>query len=255
MESYIPADSLKPFVKTFLVIESTRATVNKLLPDTSIVLAFRLGGKITDESAGNDRRLPASVITGLRRSPRFLSYADKTACLLVIFKEGGAAAIFKEPLHELFSKSVPLDDLVPRSQLQLIEEQMNAARDNKKRVAIAERFLLSGLHSGQPDMLVNRAMQKIKLVNGNIKVRGLAGDMAISLDAFEKRFRRVAGISPKQFADTVRMRHLIGQLSAPESLTRIALDAGYFDQAHFNKDFRSFTGVAPQQFFHASAWW
>jgi AraC-like DNA-binding protein len=255
IESYLPADGLKPFVKTFLFIESTRATVNKLLPDTSIVLAFRLRGSITDKSQDDDRHLPASVITGLRRSPRFLLYADKTACLLVIFKEGGAATVFNEPLHELFSKSLSLDELVPRSQLQLIEEQLYQADDNKARVNVIERFLLSRLHYGQPDQLINHAIQKIKLVKGNVKVRNLAGDMAISLDPFEKRFRRVTGISPKQFADTVRLRSLIGQFSISENLTNIALEAGYFDQAHFNKDFHSFTGLAPQQFFRSAAWW
>lgn len=255
IESYLPSDGLKPFVKTFLFIESTCATVNKLLPDTSIVLAFRLGGSITDMSLGDSRRLPASVITGLRRSPRFLSYADKTACLLVIFKEGGAATIFNEPLHELFSKSLPLEELIPRSQLQLIEEQLNEADDNTARISVIERFLISRFNNRQPDQLINHAIQKIKLAKGNLKVRGLANDMAISLDPFEKRFRRVAGISPKQFADTVRLRNLIGQFSVSGSLTDIALDAGYFDQAHFIKDFRSFTGLAPQQFFRFAAWW
>ena len=255
VEHYPPSGPLKPYIKTFLIIASGRGTDNRLLPDTSIVLAFRLKGNITDKSQGEVQDLPASVITGLRKSPRFLSYAEGTACLLVIFKEGGAAAIFKEPLHEFFSKSLSLNEIVPASQLDLVEEQLAEANDNKQRVAIVERFLFSRLDERRADLMIAHAIQKIKSASGNIKVRDLAGDMAISLDPFEKRFRRVTGISPKQFADTVRFRNLINQFSSTESLTELALAAGYFDQAHFIKDFRTFTGMSPQQFFKTETWW
>src|SRR5690242_2069951 len=91
IEQFQPSAPLKPHVKTFMIIASDQAAHNRLLPDTSTVLAFRLEGAITDKSNGNDNKLPSAVITGLRKSPRFLSYGEETACLLVIFKEGGAA--------------------------------------------------------------------------------------------------------------------------------------------------------------------
>lgn len=255
VEHYLPSKPLRPYVKAFLIITSNQGTDNRLLPDTSIVLAFRLKGNITDQSQDLAENLPTSVITGLRKSPRFLSYGEETACLLVIFKEGGAAAIFKEPLHELFSKSLSLKEIVAASQLELIEEQLGEANDNKQKVGIIERFLLSRLNELRADQMIAHAIQKIKLASGNIKVRNLASDLAISVDPFEKRFRRVTGLSPKQFADTVRFRNLINQFSSTESLTELALEAGYFDQAHFIKDFRTFTGLSPQQFFKTETWW
>jgi AraC-like DNA-binding protein len=255
VEHYPPFGQLKPYVKTFLIIKSDQGIDNRLLPDTSIVLAFRLKGNVIDKSQGDSQNLPNSVITGLRKSPRFLSYAEETACLLVIFKEGGAAAIFKEPLHELFSKSLSLNEVVPASQLELVEERLIEANDNKQRVGIVERFLLSRLDERRADQMIAHAIQKIKQASGDIKVRDLANDMTISLDPFEKKFRRVTGISPKQFADTIRFRNLISQFSGTESLTELALEAGYFDQAHFIKDFRTFTGMSPQLFFKTETWW
>ncbi|MDO3626605.1 helix-turn-helix domain-containing protein [Mucilaginibacter sp. BT774] len=255
IEHYSASEQLKPYVKTFLFINSIDGADNRLLPDTSIVLAFRIKGNIIDQSQDEARNLPQSVITGLRKSPRFLSYAVSTACLLVIFKEGGAAAIFKEPLHELFSRSMSLNEIIPVSQLELVEEQLIEAEDNKQRVGIVERFLLLRLDERRADQMVVRAIQKIKQTSGTIKVSALASDMAISLDPFEKRFRKVTGISPKQFAVTVRFRNLINQFSATESLTELALTAGYFDQAHFIKDFRTFTGMSPREFFKTEAWW
>ena len=201
IEQFIPTDALKPYVKTFMIIESDKQTENRLLPDTSIVLAFRLKGRVIDWSQDGGSCLSSSVITGLRRSVRFLSYDDQTANLLVIFREGGAAALFKEPLHKFFSSSTPLDEFTPLGQLQLIEEQLNEAANNQQRVAVVERFLLSRINEKRTDQLVKHAMQQIRSVNGNIKIRSLAKSMVISIDPFEKRFRRVAGISPKQFAE------------------------------------------------------
>jgi AraC-like DNA-binding protein len=255
VEQHQPSARLKPYVKTFLIIGSDQGTDNRLLPDTSIVLAFRLKGAITDKSNGDLSQLPSAAITGLRKSPRLLSYGQETTSLLVIFKEGGAAAIFKEPLHELFGKSLPLNEILPQSQLDAVEEQLFEAMDTRQRISIVEQFLLERLDERRADQMILHAIQKIRQAGGNIKMKNLAGDMAISLDPFEKRFRRVTGISPKQFADTVRFRNLISQFSSSESLTTIALEAGYFDQAHFIKDFKTFTGMSPQQFFKTESWW
>jgi AraC-like DNA-binding protein len=63
------------------------------------------------------------------------------------------------------------------------------------------------------------------------------------------------GTSPKQFAAIVRLRNLIDQYSGVDTLTDVAHKAGYFDQSHFIKDFQSFTGKTPKQFFAAPPQW
>lgn len=254
VENYIPADRLQPFVKIFLIIESEQETENRLLPDTSVVLAFRLKGSIIDHTH-DGTILPLSAITGLRRSQRVLSYAGKTANLLVIFREGAAAAFFKQPLHELFAKSVPLDEFIPRGQVQQIEERLNGAQHNRQRIGIIEDFLLTKLDDRRTDRLIGHAIQKIRVAKGDIRIKNLVSNLPISLDPFEKRFRRTVGISPKQFADTIRLRNLIQHYSVSTSLTDTALTSGYFDQAHFIKDFQAFTGLAPKQFFKNARWW
>ena len=84
---------------------------------------------------------------------------------------------------------------------------------------------------------------------GIIKIKDLADTLYISQDAFEKRFRRVVGTSPKQFSSILRMRSITNIRQQKHTLTKIAFDAGYFDQPHFNKDFRLFTGQTPTDFF------
>jgi methylphosphotriester-DNA--protein-cysteine methyltransferase len=105
------------------------------------------------------------------------------------------------------------------------------------------------------DPIIELALQRIRGANGIIRISELADSLFISRDPFEKRFRSVAGTSPKQFATIIRLRSLIGQYSGETSLTSAAAEAGYFDQSHFIKDFRSFTGEPPKQFFRSAAFW
>lgn len=254
-ESYIPGSALRPFIKTFLTIESENGMENRLLPDTSIVIAFRCKGHVRSSADGIESYFPLSVITGLRRSSRVVQYSKKTMNLLVIFNEGGAAAFFKEPLHQLFGETLSLDHLIPRSKIAAVEERLAEAIHNHERFAIVERFLIAELNTYQPDHLIQDAIRQIKGSNGEIRIKELAAALHISQDSFEKRFRRVIGTSPKQFSSIIRFRNLINNYSRSSSLTDMAYGAGYFDQAHFIKDFKSFTGLSPHDFFKTASWW
>lgn len=252
---YIPGDILKPFIRHFIIIESEDGMATNVLPDTSLVIAFRFKGMVTCTAAGIQDGLPSSVISGIRKSSRIMSYSKATGNLLVIFHEAGAAAFFREPLHELSDMSLPLDMLMSARSIQDVEEQLAEAGDHVKRIAIIERWLSSKLKNPAPDPLVQHAIQKIQQRHGAVKMKDLADSLYISQDAFEKRFRRQAGASPKQFSSIVRFKHVIAAHTEAGSLTDAALTAGYFDQAHFIKDFRSFTGKSPQDFFREVVYW
>ncbi|RRB04414.1 helix-turn-helix domain-containing protein [Larkinella rosea] len=254
LKRYTPTGCLKPFVKEFLIVESSVETQNRLLPDTAIVLAFRFSGAVSDPTE-NRSQLPVSVITGLRKSSRLLNYSKNTATLLVLFREGGAAAFFREPLHELFGFSLPFDDLIPRRSLAELEERLAEAPTNPHRIAMIEQFLIAKRLRTSPEPLINQAVASIKTAHGKTGIKTLAESLSISQDAFEKRFRRAVGTTPKQFATLVRFRHLITTHSSDQSLTDLAYEAGYFDQAHFIKDFRTFTDQTPHDFFKLPRYW
>lgn len=255
LKSYLPCDALKPYIKTFMIIESEAGMVNRILPEASLVMAFRFYGSIKYTQQNESGMLPLSVISGVRKSPRIMNYAQKTSILLVKFNEGGATAFFREPLHELFETSISLDDLLPRYELVLIEEQLAEARSHTERISIIERFLVSKVKLSSTDTLIDHAVRKIKSNNGIIRIQELLADLPTSRDPFEKKFRRIVGTSPKQFSALVRMRHVIDTYKSNHSLTDTAHTAGYFDQAHFIKDFKSFTGETPHVFFKSSKFW
>ena len=144
---------------------------------------------------------------------------------------------------------------MPHALISEVEEKLVRAADNPQRIAIIEAFLCSRMREHTIDRLVIRAIRNIRDSGGTVRIKTLAEDLNISLDPFEKRFRRIVGATPKQFSAIVRFRSLLDSYDDTESLTEAAYRIGYFDQAHFIKDFRSFTGHSPTTFFETITRW
>jgi AraC-like DNA-binding protein len=228
---------------------------NRVLPNTSFALAFRLKGEISYIDNTDKTALPTATFSGLRKSVRLIDYAPRTAALIVLFKVTGVSAFFKQPLHELFEKSISLDVIFPQSEVLMIEERLAKTKGNQAKIGLIEYFLLSKLTSHHPDTLVSNAIAKIYSIRGNIRINELVNHLYIGQDAFEKRFRKVTGSTPKQFSSIVKMKTIIDQIPTSPSFLDIAFENGYYDQSHFNKDFKLFTGQTPTDFLRSAPHW
>lgn len=255
IEDYKPTDILKPFIKTYKIVESQEEVENRVLPNTSLAIAFRFKGQNTYHTDTEKIQLPTITFSGLRKSARLINYSRNTSTLIVLFKEIGASAFFKDSLHDFFENSISLYNIIHRHELTRIEELLNIAPNNSQRVLIVEEFLLGKLIHFKPDKLISGAVAKIQFHKGFIRIKKLADSLYISNDAFEKRFRNIVGSSPKQFASIVRMSSIINQKPTNLSLLEIAYDLGYYDQSHFIKDFKLFTGQTPVDFLKSKNFW
>lgn len=255
MEEYTPTTLLRPFIKAYKIIESQDELVNRVVPDTSFAIAFRFKGQISYVTDAGKTILPAATFSGLRKSVRLINYLPQTAALIVQFEETGISAFFKQPVHELFEESISLDNFFPQSEISIVEERLAEAENSITRIAIVERFLYSKLLYNKPDMLVGDAIAKIYSSNGASKINELAKSLYISNDAFEKRFRKVVGATPKQFSSIIKIKSIIKKNPEHSSFIQIALENGYYDQSHFNKEFKLFTGQTPTDFFKSGLYW
>lgn len=101
----------------------------------------------------------------------------------------------------------------------------------------------------QPSAAVLGAWSALVASGGRASVGELARDLGWSRRHLTERFTREVGVAPKTYARVVRFdraRELIATAGG-RSLARVALDAGYYDQAHLNRDFRELAGAPPTQ--------
>lgn len=248
-DNYIPSDILKPFVKSFAVQETDQESTYNVLPDTGLVVGFQFKGRLSRLKDGVEIPLSVSGVSGLADHRRTFKNSPDIGTVLVFFKEAGAAQFFKQPLHELFSESVSLDNFMLRSELLYLEEQLIEAKTDMQRIGAVERFLINRMTNTKPDKMVLGALALIHQTKGNIRIKELTEQLNISQSPLEKRFRQSVGTSPKKFASIVRLKNAIQHYNGRSSLTELGCEAGFYDQAHFIKEFKTFTGETPEKYF------
>jgi AraC-like DNA-binding protein len=249
IKEFIPIKQLKPYVKCFKIIESEFETINRVLPNNSSTIAFQLQGKISYIENEIETELPTAFFTGYRKTPRIINYKKNTKSLIVQFTEIGACSIFGSELFEIFGKSVPLNVFLKKEEKDNLETKLNETENNRQLICVAESFLLSKLSLCKIDKLIEKSLSDIYRHNGIIQIKDLANTFFISQDAFEKRFRKTIGTSPKKFASIVQLNSIIKR-EPQNSLTEFALECGFYDQAHFNHSFKVFTGTTPSKFYN-----
>ena len=247
--TYIPCDILKPFVKSFAIEESTTESTYKILPDINLVIGFQYKGRLSLMQNNSEIPLSISGVSGLSDQSRIFKNSPDIGTVLIFFKEAGAAQFFKQPVHDLFRESISLDNFMLRSELLCLEEKLAEATTDRQRIATVEQFLINQMTTTEPDKLVLAALSLIHKNKGNIRIKVLTEQLYISQSSLEKRFRQAVGASPKKFASIVRLQNVIHQCNTISSLTELGYEAGFYDQAHFIKEFKALTGDTPEKFF------
>jgi AraC-like DNA-binding protein len=153
-------------------------------------------------------------------------------------------------MHLLFGKCLPLDDFILDAKVDSIIAQLAGATTDTARLKVIENLLIPLLNKKKKDEPIALAVELIKQGAGNIKITLLAEKLKMSQCQFEKRFRKIVGASPKKFSSIVRLRKMINANPHEDNMTQLGLEAGFFDQAHFIKAFKLYTGVTPKQYFN-----
>jgi methylphosphotriester-DNA--protein-cysteine methyltransferase len=104
----------------------------------------------------------------------------------------------------------------------------------------------------EDDPLVTRAATLLAGAHDEASVSSVAGVLGVSERQLERRFLARIGVTPKRFATLRRFERAVARATIAPSLTAAALDAGYYDQSHFIRDFRRFAGSSPREHFARS---
>ncbi len=80
-------------------------------------------------------------------------------------------------------------------------------------------------------------------------LKSVADSLSLSYDGFRKRFRRLSGMSPARFRARQLIRQACSMMQAGVTTNRDIADAlGFYDEAHFSRRFKQFTGYSPQAY-------
>lgn len=248
-----PSSVLAPFVRYYWALEtSVTCAVDpyRVIPQGCIEVMFFYKSPYLDVSTGC--RLPHTIITGQQSSYFELQALGDIGIFSVLFKPHGAKMFFKTPLNEVLNLSISLSDFAGTDASEL-EERIVLAANNSERVTIIEEFLIGRLQEKEYEEFkrINSVIDVIKERKGEVTVEQMSYISCLGPRQLGRVFQRIVGMTPKQYLKIVRFQHVLNtkQNNPSMSLTQLAFECGYYDQAHFVNDFKKITGYSPRNYF------
>lgn len=153
------------------------------------------------------------------------------------------------PMKDFKNRFFQLDDFFVSTELECLYQQLLETKEYSLRVMLLEKFILRHLQNRQVDKRILFATRQIRNVP-DIQLDELVDYLNLSARTLRELFSKHIGISPKYYLRLSRFNRVANEVSSNHncSLTEIAVATGYFDQAHFIKEFKEFGGLSPNQF-------
>ncbi len=244
-----PTAALRRYVREILWVSSEHSRVQLLLPETTLTLVLRQSGA----ASLHNENLPNTVVSGLQKRTRMVEHAPGSSMVIVRFTEVGAPAILHDRADLLYNRTIPLDDVLPRQQIDHIQSILADTRQISQQILPVERFLASRIRAqNEISPQIEAAAAMIRNSQGRASIRAIARHAAMSQSTLERHFRAAVGATPKKLSRLARLQHVCRLWDTGKTLTEIAFEAGYCDQPHMVRDFRLFTGTSPEEFFHSA---
>jgi AraC-like DNA-binding protein len=253
-----PSLSLLPYVRHYEyreILSDDGVTVIPLPARPEQLLQFHLLGRfeVFHYRLGKSLPAPAAVVVG----PQTWRVADlllkgKYLVFVVVFQPTGFHRLFGVPMPELTDRACEASDVIGID-LKLLHDRLRESITLVEMVSLTEKFLLRRMAA--PFHPVQSAATGILRRNGQISLNLLVRNSGLSQRQFERKFIQQVGMPPKLYSRIVRLSYALQlkQTRPDLSWTEVTHEAGYFDQTHLVKDFKSLAGDTPSRFFQMIA--
>jgi AraC-like DNA-binding protein len=223
-------------------------------PYSGLPLIIGFGAPIT--VAGTRYRLDrvSAFMAGLETAAAQTEGSGHQAGVQLDLTPLGAARLLGRPLEALAGQVVRLEDLIGADGRRLAQ-RLGEATGWDERLTLTEDFVLERINLHRPPPpLVTALWRRLIASRGQSDIAALAADAGVSRKHLTQQFRHWTGLPPSQYARVLRFERAVARIRARPlgvDWAQVAAACGYYDQPHFNRDFRSFTGLTPTRFLAA----
>jgi AraC-like DNA-binding protein len=244
-----PQPMLATLVECFWVAEGSETFSQRIIPDGFCEMIFHYGDPYVQEGVTENIFQPAAIAAGQITRPIHIRPTGISGVLGVKLKPTAFWKLFPCDMGEIRDAAVSLYDVTGLQQ-EMIVEALKLAATTEERIAIVETFLLSRVRKARTSPVTEAILMEITKSRGQIAVEKLAKNEKISLRKMERVFKETIGVSAKTYARLTRFNHAFKLLQQSHiTKAETAYLCGYFDQSHFNRDFKQFSGDDPGTWF------
>lgn len=239
---------LNEFVECFWTLEggpSPSGAPERILPDGCVELILNFGERFSQHQNNRRELQPRHFLVGQMSGPILISPNGAVQLLGIRFHPGGTSPFLRVPTNELTDQIAELGSLASELERELLLVSQSLPSLPHKITAV-EAALTARLLRGSFDSSSIRLAERIVRSAGRISVDQLATDAGISSRQLERRFLREIGIGPKLLGRILRFQQVFRAVERVDSAwAAIAVECGYYDQAHLIRDFTQFAGQTP----------
>lgn len=254
-KTYKPSHELTEFIKRYWTLDFPKENtpeINTIIPDGTMKLIFHYGDLYWHHPPNDKKYLqPRCFLIGQLTRPYVIEPDGDTGTFVAQFHPYGFLPFSTMPIKEMINKPIALDMLFGECGRQLEADILNA-KNTDERIVIIEKFLLDRISNASTiDKIVDSVVETILTANGQVTINEVSESNSITRRQLSRKFSSTIGLSPKQLSKIIRLQATLKKLLENENpkLTDIAYDNEYYDQSHFIKEFKEFTGFSPKDFY------
>ena len=254
MESKVimPSESLRPYVNHYWIMRASGNSMDmNIMPMGSMKWIFHRGTPLTINGIIDTSNVAS--ICGHYTSADHVRMHGQTNLIFVFFRPYAMRMITGIPCQLFEHDNVPMDSL-ERPEFKIMKEMVLNAPDDDSAIAIIEDFILTQLSRSQDLGYLKRMMTVCSEIDQHIDspINMLADVACLSERQLRRVFLDYIGLAPKQMVRTRRCllasRAILNMDG--EDLTQLIYQLGFTDHSHLNKEFRSFAGMSPTDYFN-----
>lgn len=243
-----PSTNLLPFVEWFWTTQSDDPSPKeqKIIPDGLPEMVIHFGDPYRIRLKDRWQKQSMAVLSGQLRQFCLLQNTGRTDILGITFTPAGLTRLFDLNMRLYCDRVVALSS-VPGPWSQLVDSLHK--KNPGARVPEADTFLQQFIQRAHPEHPVEQCLQVMRRDHGATRVLDVCDQVGITERQLQRLFQKYVGLSPKYYARILRFSYIFHLVKEGKtSWADIVYLSGYYDQSHFIRDFKKFTGEDPTSF-------
>lgn len=222
----------------------------RVFPDGCIELIFNYGDLMCKFENGREEIQQRHFIHGQIKKFIELESTGKVGIFSVRFQPAGLQRFIDFEVSKLTEKTMTVLEIWGEQGTDF-QQQMDSANHTNERISITENFLLQRLKATKDDDTISRCVNEIIASDGLKTVDELSEKFHVGKRHLERKFLSTVGLSQKFFSRIIRFNKALQLIENKDfsTFTNVAHEGGFYDQAHFIRDFKEITGLNPKQYF------
>lgn len=245
----LPPEFLKNIIECYWIAENSdpSPTEQKIIPDGFTELIFHYGDPYLIRLKTSWALQGSCLLAGQISRFFYLQNTGVSGMIGVKFRPAALTSLFKIPMQFLTDKVVNLS-AIPQIPVGVLHKQLTRNIGHEEKISVLNEYF-GTLDPKYEDTIADQVIKLIFRENGMLSVHDITTTLFVSERQLQRVFKHYIGLTPKYYCRIIRFNYIFQCLQKDRSTWGdVFYQAGYYDQSHFIRNFKAFTGEDPSSY-------